>query len=152
MQQMSRYTTVSRRGHVDANAARILARVSSTKGFTSINPHRTADPELVITPNGPDSGVGSGFAFRGKDGKGTQTVAEITDTQVTHHIDMGFMGRSRQRIVTTAVPGGGCDVEWSMTLDAGANPMLRIFGLMADKVLGPTLETGLRNLASATWR
>ncbi|UOR03140.1 SRPBCC family protein [Leucobacter allii] len=149
---MGRYTTISRRGRVDAGATEILARVASTEGFTSINPHRTADPKLVVTPNGPPAGVGSGFAFRGKDGTGTQTVSAVTDSAVAYDIDMGIMGRSQQRIVTVPRPAGGCDVEWSMTLDAGFNPMLRIFGLMADRVLGATLETGLRNLASATWR
>lgn len=149
---MGKYTTISRHGHVAAGAEQILETVSSTEGFTAINPHRTADPKLAITPSGPASGVGSGFAFRGKDGKGTQTVAEVTSSRVVYDIDMGSMGRSRQRISVTPLQSGGCDVEWSMTLDAGRNPMLRVFGLFANKVLGPTLETGLRNLAEATSR
>lgn len=150
--EVGRFSTIARRGHVDTDASQILEAVSSTAGFTSINPHRTADPKLVITPSGPPTGVGSGFAFRGKDGKGTQTVAEVNDSHVIHDIDMGSFGRSRQRISATPSPAGGCDVEWSVTLDAGHNPLLRIFGLMADKVLGPSLETGISNLASATWR
>lgn len=148
---MNRHTTVTRRGHVAATANELLAALASTEGFTRINPHRTEDPDLIITPTGPASGVGSGFAFRGKNGKGTQTVSEVTTTEVVHDIDMGAMGRSRQRIIATPSGAGGCDVEWSMTLDAGWNPILRIFGLFAEKVLGPTLETGLRNLAAAEW-
>lgn len=149
---MGRYTTISRHGHVEAPAADILAMVSSTEGFTEINPHRTADPDLVVIPSGAALGIGSGFAFRGREGRGTQIVAELTDTHVLHDIDMGAMGRSQQRIVATPAPGGGCDIDWTMTLDAGHNPVLRVFGLMANRVLGPTLEVGVGNLAASTDR
>ena len=148
---MNRHTTVTRRGHVAATADDLIAALASTEGFTRINPHLTDDPDLVIIPTGPAAGVGSGFAFRGKNGKGTQTVAKVTTTEVVHDIDMGAVGRSRQRITATPSEAGGCEVEWSMTLDAGRNPLLRIFGLVAEKVLSPTLETGLRNLAAAEW-
>ena len=30
--------------------------------------------------------------------------------------------------------------------------MLRIFGLVANRVLGPTLDSGIRNLSTTTWR
>lgn len=149
---MSSQTTISRHGHVDATPGQILSLVGNTEGFTSINPHKTADPKLQIIPVGPTTGVGSGFSFRGKGGKGTQTVASVADTFVDYAIDMGTMGRSTQRITALPVPDGGCDVEWTMTLHAGRNPMLRIFGLMAGRILGPTLETGIRNLADRTWR
>ena len=149
---MSRYTTISRAGRIDAAAAEVLSLVSSTEGFTAINPHRTADPKLELTPFGPSNGVGSGFAFSGKGGKGTQVVSEVTDHHVEYAIDMGSMGQSTQRIVATPASHDGCDVEWSMTFDAGRNPMLRIFGLVANRVLGPTLDSGIRNLASTTWR
>ena len=145
---MGRYTTVTRTGYTDAPVDQIIALVSSTEGFTRINPHLTADPKLEITPIGDAKGVGSGFAFRGKNGKGTQTVERVSDDHVDYSIDMGSMGRSTQRISASASTHGGSDLEWTMVLDAGTNPMLRIFGMMANKVIGPTLETGIRNLAT----
>ncbi len=146
---MGRYTTITRTGHTGASADRIIELVSSTEGFTRINPHLTADPKLEITPLGPHTGIGSGFAFRGKNGKGTQTVAQVGDTYVDYAIDMGSMGTSTQRIAARPAPGGGSDLEWTMVLDAGGNPLLRLFGMMASKVIGPTLETGIRNLSTS---
>ncbi len=146
---MGRYTTVTRTGHTDAPAEQIIALVSCTEGFTKINPHLTADPKLEITPIGEAVGVGSGFAFRGKNGKGTQTVAQVSDGAVDYAIDMGSMGRCTQRIAAVASERGGSDIEWTMVLDAGGNPLLRIFGMMAGRVVGPTLETGIRNLSAA---
>lgn len=147
---MSRFTTVAREGRVPATPAQILALVSSTAGFTAINPHLTQDPKLQISPLGPDAGVGSAFSFRGKNGKGTQTVSEVTASTVEYVIDMGGMGQSRQQIRVTP-DGAESVVEWSMTLDAGNNPLLRLFGLLADKVVGPPIQTGLDNLAAHDW-
>lgn len=149
---MGRYTTVTRTGHADAPAEQILALVSSTEGFTTINPHLSADPKLEITPFGASAGVGSGFAFRGKNGKGTQTVVQVSDGAVDYAIDMGAMGRCKQRISAVPSERGGAHVEWTMVLDAGGNPLLRIFGMMAGRVIGPTLETGIRNLSAGPSR
>lgn len=145
---MGRYTTVTRTGHSDVPAEQIIALVSSTEGFTTINPHLTADPQLEITPIGVVAGVGSGFAFRGKNGKGTQKVVQVSDRAVDYAIDMGSMGRSTQRIVAVPSERGGSEIEWTMVLDAGNNPLLRIFGMVAGRVVGPTLETGIRNLSA----
>ncbi len=147
---MNRYTTIARSGRVPASPAQIIGLVSTTAGFTAINPHLTQDPKLEITPVGPASGVGSGFGFRGKNGKGVQTVNTVTHSAVDFDIDMGRMGRSIQQIHVTPADGESI-VEWSMTLDAGANPLLRLFGLLAGKIVGPAIETGISNLNAHDW-
>jgi len=68
---MGRFTTITRSGTVAADVSSIVALVSSTTGYTAINPYRTTDPKLPIAPFGPEAGVGAGFASAGKDGKGT---------------------------------------------------------------------------------
>ena len=50
-------------------------------------------------PFGPAEGIGSGFRFDGKEGKGTQTVTEVTATRVTHLIDLGAMGNRNPLIL-----------------------------------------------------
>ena len=50
---MSRYTTISRAGRIDAAAAEVLSLVSSTEGFTAINPrsvHPTASVPDLLSP------------------------------------------------------------------------------------------------------
>ncbi len=90
---------------------------------------------------------GSGFSFEGKEGKGTQTVTDVTATRVTHLIDLGAMGKPVQTIEAKA-DGAGSHVTWTVTSDMGYNPVFRIFGLFMDRMLGKTYELGLNNIAA----
>ncbi|KNG93804.1 SRPBCC family protein [Pseudaestuariivita atlantica] len=146
---LPRNVDVQRSAVIDATPAEIIALASSTDGFQRINPYASADPALKITPFGPVAGVGSGFAFDGKDGKGTQTVAFVSDTRVVYDIDMGAMGKPTQMIDLEQVEGG-TRVTWSVEADMGHNPVFRVFGLFMDGMMGATFDQGLANLAKAT--
>ncbi|WP_299741186.1 SRPBCC family protein [uncultured Roseobacter sp.] len=100
-----------------------------------------------MTPFGPAAGVGSGFRFEGKEGKGTQTVTDVTATRVMHLIDLGAMGKPVQTIEAKATDTGA-RVTWTVTSDMGFNPVFRIFGLFMDRMLGKTYELGLKNIAA----
>lgn len=144
---LPRKVIVTRHADIDMSAEDIIARVASTDGFQTFNPYCTTDPDLIITPFGPASGVGSGFSFEGKEGKGTQTVTEVTATCVTHLIDLGAMGKPVQKIKAQSTPSGA-RVTWTVTSDMGFNPVFRIFGLFMDRMLGKTYELGLKNIAA----
>jgi hypothetical protein len=137
---------VSRQAVVTLSPEEVIARVASTEGFQTFNPYCTTDPDLKIAPFGPAEGVGSGFSFEGKEGKGTQTVTEVTATRITHLIDLGAMGKPVQTIEAKA-NGAGSLVTWTVTSDMGFNPVFRIFGLFMDRMLGKTYELGLKNIA-----
>lgn len=145
---LPRNVHVTRSAVIDAAPAEILALAASSTGYQAFNPYAEADPNLSITPFGPDTGVGSGFRFEGKDGKGTQTVAAITETSVSYNIDMGALGQPTQRIEAIAVEGG-TQVTWHLDSDMGFNPMFRVFGLFMDRMMGKTFDTGLARLAQA---
>lgn len=140
---------VERQAIIDATSEQVVALASSNAGYQRFNPFRTADPDLRITPFGPASGIGSGFHFDGKGGKGSQTVADMTSTSVRYQIDMGPMGQPVQTI-TTSPTQEGLLVTWSMDADLGINPVKRIFGLFMDRMIGNTLQQGLANLDAAT--
>ena len=142
---LPRKVVVTRQADVALCPEDVIARVGSTEGFQTFNPYCTTDPELKITPFGPAEGVGSGFCFEGKEGKGTQTVTDVSATRVTHLIDLGPMGKPVQTIEaqTTA---SGARVTWTVTSDMGFNPIFRIFGLFMDRMLGKTYELGLNNI------
>lgn len=137
---------VERTAVIDAAPADVIAMAASTEGFQRINPYASVDPDLKITPFGPASGVGSGFHFDGKDGKGSQTVAAVTADQVTYAIDLGAMGTPTQTI-TVASAEGGTKVTWAMDTDMGMNPIARVFGLFMDRMMGATFARGLKNMA-----
>ena len=142
---LPRKVVVTRTADVALSPEDVIARVASTDGFQTFNPYCTTDPDLQITPFGPVEGVGSGFAFEGKEGKGTQTVTDVTATSVTHLIDLGPMGKPVQTIEAKA-NGNGARVTWTVTSDMGFNPVFRIFGLFMDRMLGKTYELGLKNI------
>lgn len=144
-QLLPRHIEVERQAQVTRSANDILALAASNEGYQTFNPYRSADPALKIELFGPNQGVGSGFHFDGKDGKGQQTVAEVTPTTVHYNIDLGAMGQPVQTI--TAMPvDRGSHVTWRMEMDLGRNPVARIFGLFMDGMIGKTFEQGLMNL------
>jgi len=142
---LPRKVVVTRQANVALSPEAVIARVASTEGFQTFNPYCTSDPDLKITPFGPAEGVGSGFRFEGKEGKGTQTVTDVTANRVTHLIDLGPMGKPVQMIEAKA-DGNGARVTWTVTSDMGFNPVFRIFGLFMDRMLGQTYERGLKNI------
>lgn len=142
---LPRKVVVSRNADVAIQPDELIKRIASTDGFQTFNPYCTTDPNLEITPFGPKEGVGSGFKFKGKEGKGKQTVVEMTDTRITHLIDLGAMGKPVQTIEVRAKDGGS-HVIWTVNSDMGYNPIFRIFGLFMDKMLGKTYELGLSNM------
>ena len=144
---LPRKVAVSRSARVELTPEEVIARVASTDGFQTFNPYCTTDPDLKIVPFGPAEGVGSGFSFEGKEGKGTQTVTAVTSSSVTHLIDLGAMGKPVQTIEATA-SDAGTQVTWTVTSDMGFNPVFRIIGLFMDRMLGKTYELGLKNLAA----
>lgn len=145
---LPRHVSVERYAIVDAAPEAILALAGSNAGFQSFNPYKTLDPELEIDLYGPQAGVGSGFHFDGKDGVGSQTVAEVTGSKVVYQIDLGALGTPAQSIATEQT-AKGTKVTWRVDSDMGFNPAFRVFGLFMDGMMGPTFELGLENLAAA---
>jgi Polyketide cyclase / dehydrase and lipid transport len=145
---LPRHVRVERVATVAAAPADILAMAASNEGYQKFNPYKKSDPALKIEPFGPASGVGSGFKFDGKDGKGTSTVTNVAADRVDYAIDLGFMGKPNQSLVV--VPdGAGSKVTWTMNADMGFNPIGRVMGLFMDGMVGPTFENGLNNIEEA---
>ncbi len=144
--------TVQRSATSSAAPSEVFTLLSSSRGFQTFNPFRDADPKLEIEHFGPASGVGSGFSFRGREGRGTQTIVDmVIDRSVTMEIDMGYMGQSVQTF-TLEPADGGTEITWSVQLQSGFNPLPRIFSLFMENILGPKYERGLANLENVLKR
>lgn len=143
---LPRNVQIERTATIAAPAAQILALAASTEGYQSFNPYKNSDPNIIIKPFGPASGVGAGFEFKSKDGNGTSVVTAVTDSSVEYQIDLGSMGKPTQ--VIKVVPSGtGSTVTWTMNSDMGMNPIGRVIGLFLDGMIGKSFETGFANLA-----
>jgi len=137
---------VERSATIDAAPEKVFALVSSTEGFQSFNPYKDDEPNLLIVPSGPSSGVGASFSFKGKDSEGRQTIVAVEPNKsVTMKIELGAMGTPTQSFTLTP-EGNRTRVTWATETEFGANPVGRVFGLMMDGYLGPIYERGLSNL------
>lgn len=138
---------VERSAIVPATPGAVYAILSTSAGFDRINPFRDADPALAVTFSGPPSGVGAGFAWKGKAGAGSQTIFAVEpDSRVAMQLDLGSMGRPVQHFTLSPV-AGGTQVTWALEADLGNNPVRRVFGLFMDRMLGSTYEAGLDKLS-----
>lgn len=146
---LPRMVHVERKATLSTTPEAVLMLAAANEGYQQFNPYRTADANLQITLFGPETGVGSGFDFEGKDGKGSQVVSAVSATSISYDINLGAMGQPIQEIsaITTSE---GTVVTWSMDMDLGYNPVARVFGLFMDGMIGKTFEQGLDNLASVT--
>ena len=138
--------TVTRSRVVSAPPSEVFALLKSSRGYQAFNPYCDTDPNLHITHFGPNEGVGSGFRFAGKEGKGTQTIARLVpNKEVVVDIDLGAMG---QPVTTFSLTprGDRTEVVWSTKAEFGMNPIKRVFGLFLDGMLGKVYERGLENL------
>jgi hypothetical protein len=145
---LPRHVSVERSASVKGDPAAIIAMAASNEGYQRFNPYKDSDPNLKVSLFGPKTGVGSGFQFESKDGKGSQVVSAVDANSVTYAIDLGSMGKPTSRISVT--PDGATNkVTWRTDMDLGMNPIGRVFGLFMDGMLGGTYETGLKNIEKA---
>jgi hypothetical protein len=140
---LPRNVTVQRSGTVAAAPATILALAASNEGYQKFNPYLKADPAMKLEMYGPASGVGSGFKFDSKDGKGTAIVTKVSADSVEYALDLGSNGKPNQTI-TAVADGTGSNVTWTMNADMGNNPIGRVVGLFLDGMIGKSFESGLK--------
>ena len=74
---LPRDMTVTRSAQVDASPSDVIALLAFDEGYQKVNSYTASDEIVKITLFSPSSGVGSGFHFDGKNGKGSQTVARV---------------------------------------------------------------------------
>ncbi|MEM9194003.1 MAG: SRPBCC family protein [Myxococcota bacterium] len=138
---------VARRRQLDAAPSRVFALLQSSQGYQTFNPYCDTDSDLEISFFGPAEGVGAGFRFDGREGRGTQTIVSLVqDREVVVEIDLGAMGRPVTTFSLEPTDDGGTEVSWTTVMRFGRNPLKRAFGLFADRFLGPTYDRGLANL------
>jgi len=143
---LPRHVSIERSTMIDAAPEAVIELAASNTGYQSFNPYKDLDPNLSVEMFGPATGVGSGFAFESKDGKGQQTVASVDPGRVTFDLDLGPLGQPTQAISAMRVDGA-TEVTWTMEVDLGMNPVFRVMGLFMDGMIGPNFELGLANIA-----
>ncbi|MEL7115208.1 MAG: SRPBCC family protein [Pseudomonadota bacterium] len=146
---LPRNVEVSRSITIDAPAADIFPHVNSMQKTEAWSPWLDRDPNVVLTYEGPEVGVGNKLIWASEVpevGNGTQEItASIENERVETALDFGPMGTADASFVLVA-DGDGTEVTWGFVTDLGMNPVARYMGLMFDGWVGGDYETGLSKL------
>ena len=144
---MSRSTTIN------APADRVHSHLDDFREWQAWSPWEGLDPDLERTFTGPETGVGSHYAWAGnkKAGAGTMEITGSTPSRV--EIALEFLAPFKASNVTTfdlAPAGAGATrVTWHMTGNRGA-----VMGLMGrlyfDRAIGKDFERGLAQLKAVS--
>ena len=147
---MSDTYTVERPRVLDAPPERIRGLIEDFHEWPRWSPWEDMDPAMQRTYSGPESGVGSTYAWSGnrKAGSGRMEMREVTDERIdiALHFDKPF--KSDNDLTFLLEPrNGGTYLTWRIT---GPRPlMMRLAGplMNMDKVVGKDFDRGLDRLA-----
>ncbi len=145
---------VVRSTEIDAPAESVYALIERFKSWTEWSPWEGMDPNLERTYSGPETGVGSKYAWKGNrkvgEGKMEITVAEPSSRV---ELDLHFLKPMKAENVTVfeleQTEGGGTTVTWRML--GQQKGLMKLIGKIwkIDKMVGPDFEKGLGQLKSA---
>lgn len=137
--------SVSVRGKPEA----IYAQISDFKNWLQWTAWNQAKyPDMKVTFNGPESGVGAGYSWEGKStGRGSIRLSRVEAGKGVWY-DLDFeQGKYKSTGAVTLEPAGdSIKVTFTNEGDLGANPVNRYFGLLMDRFMGPDFDEGLNNL------
>jgi len=127
----------------------VFAQVNTLKNWPKWDPWMSKDPNAENTYEGPESGVGSIHKWKSKVREVGSGAMTLTSSVPNESLDfkLEFEGRgSSMAGFKFKADGPNTMVTWSLDMDAGMNPIMRIMGSMMDKMIGPDFEKGLNNL------
>lgn len=146
---LPRQVHVERSALIAAPRATVFTIVNGFRMFSKWSPWAALDPNMKVTIEGPEWGVGARQSWVGdpkKVGTGSETITESTPyDSLTCALDFGDQGKAISRF-TFATEGDNTKVVWGMDADMGAGPVGRYFGLMMDRMVGNDFAKGLAGL------
>jgi len=138
---------------INAPAATIFEQVNTIKNTNKWQPWGMQDPNLKVTYEGPESGVGAKMSWESeKLGNGSQWIIESTQDK---HVKVGMHFESFDGTYTGEInlepTADGTKVTWTYDGDVSNTGMAtsvmgKFMGAFIDSTLGKDYEQGLSNL------
>ena len=145
---------VERRATVGAPPESVFARVNDFRRWPEWSPWEKLDPAMQKTYEGPETGVGSSYAWSGNAdvGRGKMTITESEPpSRVGIRLEfLAPMAAVSQTEFAFAPATGGTDVTW--TMNGTNNFMAKLFTVFMDMdaMIGKDFEAGLAALDSVS--
>lgn len=141
--------TVERSLEINASPEKIYTNLSRLQNWGEWDPWHQMDPNMINTYSGPESGKGNKNCWESDDknvGKGCQEIIAVEENKsITTQLDFDGHGGGIGGFKLEEIPNG-TKVSWSMTMETGYNPVMRMMSLFMDSIVGQNFETGLNNL------
>jgi hypothetical protein len=143
---------VRRSTHIKATPDKIQPLIADLHQFNTWNPYNKKDPAMQSSYEGPASGTGSTYRFKGnKDvGSGSVSVTAVQPGKVEMALDMTEPFACHNIIAFTLQPqGDGTEVTWAM--HGPSHLVSKVMGVIfdMDKMVGRDFEAGLRDLKAS---
>ena len=144
---------VARSTTVNASPAAVFPHVNQMKSWEAWNPWGKIDPNMKLTYDGPESGVGASYSWVGNNevGEGKMTITESRPNELVQFKLEFFkpMAGVSTAEFTFTPQGDQTEVTWTMT--GKNNYVAKIFCLFMnmDKMIGGQFEKGLAELKTA---
>ncbi len=133
---------------IDRPAAVVFPYINSLKRADEWSPWSKIDPNVKMSFEGPDEGVGAKLSWSGnKDvGTGRQAITEsVPNRKVASNLEFGGGGPAKAALTLTTT-AAGTQVVWTLDIDLGMNPIGRYMGSSIEKGVSADYERGLAKL------
>jgi effector-binding domain-containing protein/uncharacterized protein YndB with AHSA1/START domain len=143
------HVEISRSVTLQATPHKVFNYLNAIRNFNKWTPWYEMDPVAEYVFEGPSSGKGATMKWKSDSanvGNGYMTITEAFPDSVIRQ-DLNFMenGIAKGEFYITPVDSGTV-VKWKFSVEAGANPLMRILGAFMDKMIGNDFEKGLAKL------
>ena len=139
---------VERSATINAPADKVYSLVSDPRAWAKWTVWNKRDPAMKIAYSGAATGAGAKWSWESKsEGNGTMAFTRA-DPAKGVEFDLAFpdMGMTSRGSIALEPAGNATRVTWANFGDLGSNPLVRYFGLVMDRMVGPDFEAGLAGL------
>lgn len=134
---------------VQAAPVTVYTVLNGFRQFRRWSPWQDADPDMIVTFDGPVAGPGARMRWSGNAavGSGSQEILSATPHErIEVRLAFGDWDGDYRSDYTLAPEAGGTRVTWGFSADYGSSLVGRYFGLLSESMLGPDYEKGLARL------
>jgi uncharacterized protein YndB with AHSA1/START domain len=139
---------VERSVEINAPAGRIFAHLNDPRAWAGWTVWNRRDPNMRVEYAGASSGAGAKWSWQSKtEGSGSMEFTSVDAPRLLQYkLFFPDFNSTSTGTITLTCAGIGTRVSWTNAGETGNNPLMRYFGMMMDRMIGPDFEGGLKNL------
>lgn len=133
---------------IETSPDKIYPYIHNLKKWQEWQPWVAKDPDMVLTFEGPESGIGAKYSWDSESqGKGSMKIVQVAENRMVRTgLSFDGQGDSEATFTLEKIDDNKTNVVWYLTSDMGAGPIGKIFGVFLDGMVGPDFESGLKRL------